>query len=119
MTPILTIYSDMLGSWGAWTVVVRVFGVPSMDYWHFTAQAVGWIEPVGGLFKAIFFGGSIGLIACFKGFTCAPGAAGVGKAATSAFVASFLAIIMLNLVIAQFLNTIARMINPFPGSLIG
>jgi len=119
MTPILTAYSDILGSWGAWLVVVRVFNVPGQDYWHYTAQAVGWIEPGGGLFKAIFFGGAIGLIACFKGFTCGAGAAGVGRAATSAFVASFIAIIMINLVLAQFLNTIARLIYTDPASLIG
>jgi len=119
MTPILTAYSDILGSWGAWIVVVRIFGVPGQDYWHYTAQAIGWIEPAGGLFKAIFFGGAIGLIACFKGFTCGAGAAGVGRAATSAFVASFIAIIIINLVLAQFLNTIARLLYPDPGSLIG
>ncbi|MBX3355246.1 MAG: ABC transporter permease [Phycisphaeraceae bacterium] len=119
MTPILTAYSDILGSWGAWAVVVRIFGVPSQDYWHFTAQAVGWIEPAGGLFKSLFFGGAIGLIACYKGFTCGAGAAGVGRAATSAFVSSFIAIIMINLVLAQFLNTIARFIYTDPASLIG
>jgi len=119
MTPILTAYSDILGSWGAWTVVVRIFGVPGQDYWHYTSQAVGWIEPAGGLFKAIFFGAAIGLIACFKGFTCGAGAAGVGRAATSAFVASFIAIIMINLVLAQFLNTIAQFIYTDPASLIG
>lgn len=119
MTPILTAYSDILGSWGAWTVVVRVFEVPSQDYWHYTSQAVGWIEPTGGLFKSIFFGAAIGFIACFKGFTCGAGAAGVGRAATSAFVSSFLAIIMINLVLAQFLNTLARLIYTDPASLIG
>ena len=35
-----------------------------------------------------------------------PGAAGVGRAATEAFVTSFLAIIMLNLVLAKVLNAI-------------
>lgn len=119
MTPILTAYSDILGSWGAWTVVVRIFGVPSQDYWHYTAQAVGWIEPAGGLFKALFFGAAIGLIACYKGFNCGAGAAGVGRAATSAFVVSFIAIIMINLVLAQFLNTIASFIDVDPASLIG
>lgn len=119
MTPILTIYSDILGSWGAWTVVVRIFGVPSDDYWHYTAQAVGWIEPTGGLVKSLFFGAAIGLIACYKGFNCGAGAAGVGRAATAAFVSSFLAIIMINLALAQFLNTIARLLDPDPSSLIG
>ncbi len=112
MTPILTIYSDILGSWGAWLVVVRIFEVPSADYWFHTANFVTWWEPVGGLAKSLFFGACIGLAACYKGFYCRPGAAGVGRAATAAFVSSFIAIIMINLVLAHFLNTFRQIVDP-------
>jgi phospholipid/cholesterol/gamma-HCH transport system permease protein len=106
MTPLLTVYSDLLGVWGGWLVTVQMYGVSSFQYWEFTAYFVSWWEPVSGLIKAVFFGASIGLIACYKGFHCAPGAAGVGRAATEAFVTSFLAIIMINLLLAKLLNTI-------------
>jgi phospholipid/cholesterol/gamma-HCH transport system permease protein len=106
MTPILTIYSDLLGVWGGWLVTVKFYGVSSFEYWDFTAYFVNWWEPISGLIKSVFFGGSIGLIACYKGFNCGSGAAGVGRAATEAFVNSFLAIIVLNLVLAKLLNTI-------------
>ena len=112
MTPILTVYSDILGSWGAWLVVVRIFEVPSADYWFRTANFVTWWEPVGGLAKSVFFGACIGLAACYKGFYCRPGAAGVGRAATAAFVSSFIAIIMINLVLAHFLNTFRQIVDP-------
>ncbi|MCH2144411.1 MAG: ABC transporter permease [Phycisphaerales bacterium] len=112
MTPILTVYSDILGSWGAWLVVVRIFEVPSADYWFHTANFVTWWEPVGGLAKSVFFGACIGLAACYKGFYCRPGAAGVGRAATAAFVSSFIAIIMINLVLAHFLNTFRQIVDP-------
>jgi phospholipid/cholesterol/gamma-HCH transport system permease protein len=112
MTPILTIYSDILGSWGAWIVVVRVFDVPSADYWFHTAAFVTWWEPVGGLGKSLFFGACIGLAACYQGFYCRPGAAGVGRAATAAFVSSFIAIIIINLVLAQFLNSFRQLVDP-------
>ena len=112
MTPILTIYSDILGSWGAWLVVVRIFEVPGADYWYHTANFVTWWEPAGGLAKSLFFGACIGLASCYKGFFCRPGAAGVGRAATSAFVSSFIAIIMINLVLAHFLNTFRMMVDP-------
>lgn len=102
MTPLLTIYSDLLGSLGAWFITVRVNGVSSDDYWFFTAQAVDWWSPVSGLLKAVVFGGAIGFIACYKGFTCSAGATGVGRATTSAFVTSFVAIIIINLVLARF-----------------
>jgi len=60
---------------------------------------------VEGIVKAFFFGGAIGLIACYKGFTCGAGASGVGRACTESFVVSFLAIIVLNFVFAQLLKT--------------
>ena len=109
MTPILTIYSDLLGVWGGWFVTVQVYGVAEYDYWEFTAFYIDWWEPTSGLIKSLFFGGSIGLIACYKGFNCREGASGVGRAATEAFVMSFLAIIALNLILASFLNSVYRL----------
>jgi phospholipid/cholesterol/gamma-HCH transport system permease protein len=109
MTPILTIYSDMLGVWGGWLVTVQFYGVSTYEYWDFTRYFVDWWEPTSGIIKSVFFGASIGLIACYKGFHCKPGAAGVGRASTEAFVSCFLAIIILNLVLAKFLNDIGTM----------
>lgn len=109
MTPLLTVYSNLLGVWGGWLITVQFFGVPSHDYWEFTEFFVNWWEPTSGLIKSVFFGGILALIACYKGFSCRQGASGVGRAATEAFVASFLAIIMINLVLARLLNTIAEL----------
>jgi phospholipid/cholesterol/gamma-HCH transport system permease protein len=109
MTPLLTIYSDVLGVWGGWLVTVQFYGVSDYAYWDFTATFVDWWEPTTGLIKSVFFGASIGLIACYKGFYCEAGAQGVGRAATEAFVAAFLAIICLNFFLAKFLNTINYM----------
>ncbi|MHC4246154.1 MAG: ABC transporter permease, partial [Planctomycetota bacterium] len=43
---------------------------------------------------------------------CVGGASGVGRAATSAFVTSFLAIIVINLVLAKFLNELYYVFFP-------
>ena len=112
MTPVLTIYSNALGVWGAWFMVVKIYGVNSADYWYYTSTVVHWWDPIAGLFKSLFFGAAIGLIACWKGFNCDSGASGVGKAATAAFVASFLVIIAVNFVLADFLNELYYMIFP-------
>ena len=53
------------------------------------------------LVKSVFFGGAIGLISCYKGFTCGSGASGVGRACTESFVTSFIAIIVLNFFFAK------------------
>lgn len=109
MTPILTIYSDLLGVWGGWLITVQFYGVSPYEYWDFTQFFIDWWQPVSGLIKSVFFGASIGIIACYKGFYCRAGAAGVGRAATESFVASFLAIIMINLVLARVLYSIEAM----------
>ena len=110
MTPLLTIYSDLLGVWGGWLITVPFFGVSSYEYWAFTREFVVWWEPTSGLIKSVFFGASIGLVACYQGFHARSGAAGVGRAATAAFVQSFLAIIVLNLILAKLLNSIYTLV---------
>lgn len=112
MTPLLTIYSDIVGSVGAWLIVTGYHGVTNTDYWHYTAQFVSAWDPMTGVGKSVFFGLAIGLISCYKGFHCAGGATGVGRAATESFVASFLTIIMLNLVLAQFIGSLQRWLDP-------
>jgi phospholipid/cholesterol/gamma-HCH transport system permease protein len=46
-----------------------------------------------GLFKAMFFGLLIGLIACFQGLTVTGGAEGVGRATTDSVVISITTVI--------------------------
>ncbi len=112
MTPLLTIYSDFVGSIGAWFIVTAYHGVTNTDYWHYTAQFVSAWDPLTGVAKSVFFGLAIGLISCYKGFHCGAGASGVGRAATESFVASFLTIIMINLVLAQFIGELQRFLDP-------
>lgn len=112
MTPVLTVYSDIVGSLGAWLVVTGYHGVTNADYWHYTAQFVSVWDPLAGVVKSVFFGLAIGLVSCYKGFHCAGGASGVGRASTESFVASFLAIIFINLILAQFLGELQRILDP-------
>lgn len=104
LTPILTIYSDLLGVLGGWLVSVKSLGIPNEPYWIFSAQGVDTWEIMEGLVKSLFFGGAIGLISCYKGFNSGAGAAGVGRACTESFVASFIAIIVLNFFFAKLLR---------------
>lgn len=115
MLPILTVFSDMLGVAGGFLVVSVGYGVDATDYWEFSAQLVASWDMLTGIFKSVFFGLFIGLIACYKGFNCESGAAGVGKAATEAFVLGFIAIIISNFFLAQFLNQMDLILNGYGG----
>jgi phospholipid/cholesterol/gamma-HCH transport system permease protein len=105
LTPMLTVYSDFLGVIGGWLISVPFLGVPNLPYWQFSAAGVDTWQIMEGLIKSVFFGGAIGLISCYKGFTCGSGASGVGRACTESFVSSFLVIIVLNFFFAHILRS--------------
>ena len=106
LTPFLTIYADLLGVLGGYVISVWYCGVNSQSYWRFSAEAVEKWDVLIGVTKGIFFGISIALVSCFKGCYCSRGARGVGKACTEAFVHSFIAILVLDFVLAVIFKTI-------------
>ncbi len=100
LTPLLTIYADLLGVLGGYFISVYHFGINVDSYWQFSSDIVEKYDLVVGILKGIFFGGAIGLISCYNGFNSGRGARGVGKACTEAFVTSFVAILFINFVVA-------------------
>jgi phospholipid/cholesterol/gamma-HCH transport system permease protein len=100
LTPALIIYADLLGVLGGYFVSVVLKGINSQAYWNFSASAVELWDVCIGVAKGFFFGVAIAIISCYKGFHCREGAQGVGRACTEAFVASFIAILALNLSLA-------------------
>ncbi len=106
LLPVLTIYSDLLGILGGWVISTKFLGVADQPYWAYAAQGVDSWQILEGVFKSFFFGGAIGLISCYKGFTCGSGASGVGRACTESFVQSFIAIIVLNFFFARLLQNL-------------
>jgi phospholipid/cholesterol/gamma-HCH transport system permease protein len=58
-------------------------------------------------------------VSCYQGFNCRPGAEGVGRAATSAFVVSFVLILALDLMLGICLDSFYFMLWPEATSLFG
>ena len=106
MIPMLTLFADLTGLVGSTLICLHVFGIDSHHYWEHSRGFVGLWDVGVGLAKALAFGGTLSLIACHRGFNSKAGAAGVGRAATEAFVYSFVAIIVLDFVMAMFFNTL-------------
>lgn len=104
LTPLLTCYADFLGAIGGYLISVKIYGVSGPAFWRYSSQAIENWDIFSGLGKSVLFGGAIALIACYKGFHCRPGAEGVGRACTEAFVASFVSILTIDFFMAVFLK---------------
>lgn len=111
MIPILTIFSNVCGVYGGYMIITKFYHADTDQYWRYSAAFVSWFDMLSGMVKSLHYGGAIGLIACYKGFTCRAGAQGVGRATTEAFVASFVAIILISLVLAKLLNDLDLIIH--------
>jgi phospholipid/cholesterol/gamma-HCH transport system permease protein len=96
LTPILTWYCDLMGALGGYLIAVKLYGVGAEPYLFFTKDGVVWWDMFSGFVKSVFFGAILAVIACYKGFNCRAGAEGVGRACTEAFVASFIAILVID-----------------------
>jgi phospholipid/cholesterol/gamma-HCH transport system permease protein len=113
LTPLLTCYAALIGSIGAWGIYAGFYGGESEPYWRNTADIVENWDLVTGVVKSFFFGGVIGLISCYKGFHCKPGAEGVGQACTQSFVISFIAILVLDFFLGMFINKLYETLYGF------
>jgi len=103
LIPLLTIFADGIGVLTGWAFSTGVLGIDSFPYWHYSKKVVtGW-ELFTGVLKSVFFGAAIAVVACHRGFHSRAGAEGVGRAATEAFVYSFIAILMLDFLLGAFL----------------
>ena len=118
LIPLLTLMGDFMGVIGGAAVSTQILGVDTFHYWAYSRKYVGGLDLLAGVFKSYFFGAAIALISCHRGFHCKPGAEGVGRAATEAFVLSFIAILFLDFCIGIGWNTTYNLIWPDSANLI-
>jgi phospholipid/cholesterol/gamma-HCH transport system permease protein len=118
LIPLLTLMADFMGVIGGAVISTQVMGIDSFAYWKHSRDYVEGLDIFAGIFKSFFFGAAIALISCHRGFNSSAGAEGVGKAATEAFVFSFMAILFLDFVLGLGWNTIYRSIWPQASGLL-
>jgi phospholipid/cholesterol/gamma-HCH transport system permease protein len=112
LIPALTVMADFMGIVGGYFYSVIVLGIDHAQYLQKSRDFVGGFDLFTGVFKSIFFGATIAVVSCYRGFHCQPGADGVGRAATAAFVQSFVMILALDIVLNLFLDAIYFAIWP-------
>src|SRR3954469_25201718 len=106
MIPTLTIMADFMGVVGGYLYSIHILHIDEHHYWKNTENFVELFDLFSGIFKSVFFGGAIALVSCYRGFHCTPGAEGVGRAATSAFVWSFVLILAIDLFLGKLMYTV-------------
>jgi phospholipid/cholesterol/gamma-HCH transport system permease protein len=112
MIPSLTVMAIFMGVVGGGFYGIHVLGIDSYHYWSNSQQFVDNWDLFYGVFKSVFFGATIAVVSCYRGFNCSPGAEGVGKAATAAFVISFVIILVLDFVLSVGLDRVHDFLWP-------
>ncbi len=101
--PLLVIVADILGVMGGWLIGTQQLGFGSGAYLKSTFDFLQFPDVVSGLIKAAVFGFIITLMGCWAGYRSGGGAQGVGRATTSAVVASSILILALDYILTAIL----------------
>jgi len=94
MVPLLAVLFQFVGFWGSYFVGVYLLDLNSYRFIQDTVYALELKDVYTGLVKAAFFGLTIAVVGCYKGFYAEGGAEGVGKAATHSVVISSVTILV-------------------------
>lgn len=101
MLPLLIIFGDTISLYGAYIGVNinELISFPLFTNQIFTKLTYGDVLP--SIIKGFFFGFTIGIIGCYKGWNTKNGTQGVGQAANSSVVISIFAVFVIDLIAAQ------------------
>ena len=91
MTPLLTVFADLLGLMGG-SVVMISLGFPLITFFNQVQYAVSYGSLLGGLLKAFVFGILVAAIGCLRGLQTGSGASAVGESTTRAVVSGIVLI---------------------------
>jgi phospholipid/cholesterol/gamma-HCH transport system permease protein len=93
MTPLLTVFADLLGLIGG-ALVMRSFGIPLITFYRQVQYQVSYGSFVGGLVKSFVFGILVAAIGCLRGLQTTTGASAVGESTTRAVVSGIVLIVI-------------------------
>lgn len=105
MLPLLVIAGDAIALFGSFLIENSKGNVSFTLYFNQVFNALEFGDVLPATIKTFFFGLSIGIVGCYKGYYCKKGTAGVGKAANSAVVLASLLLFVIDF-IAVFVTDI-------------
>ena len=101
MLPILVILADLIAIYACYIGVNFKDVVSWKLFYNKVFNSLEYSDFIPALVKSFFFGLTIGLVGCFKGYNSQKGTEGVGHAANSAVVVASLIIFILDLIAVQ------------------
>lgn len=104
MTPLLTVYADLMGVLGGFLVGVGMLDLNALEYLNATVSMVNFRHGIIGLVYGGVFGVIVALFGCYHGIRCGRSAQAVGRATTTAVVHSLVGIIVATAVITVLCN---------------
>ena len=99
VTPVLTVYSMVIGVAGG-LFVMMMLGFPLATLLHQLSGSLKIDDVLAGLIKSFFFGAVVAGVGCMRGLQTGAGAAAVGDSTTRAVVTSIFLIVLLDAVFA-------------------
>ncbi len=105
MMPLLTAYGNVMGMVGG-AVLAPAFGISFQQYYDQLISSVNLANYSVGIIKSAFFGAIVAGAGCLMGMQSGNSASAVGRATTSAVVASITTIIALDAVFAFVLTAL-------------
>ncbi len=105
MVPLLVILGDAISIYASFLVENFKGNVSMRLYFNEVAEALQFSDVLPAVIKTFFFGFAIGIVGCFKGYTCKKGTAGVGIAANSGVVLASMLLFIIDF-LAVFISDI-------------
>ena len=104
VVPFLTLFSDVFAIAGGLLVGVSMLDLTVSGYMNQTINTLDLFDVFWGVFKAGMFALLIAWTGCLRGFQVKGGAAGVGRATTSAVVDSIFLIVLSDSILVVILR---------------
>ena len=95
MTPLLTIFSDLIGLLGG-AVTMQTFAIPFSTFLKEVDSAVTMTDFMAGFVKSFVFATLVAGIGCLRGLQTAAGASAVGESATRAVVSGIILLVVVD-----------------------
>jgi phospholipid/cholesterol/gamma-HCH transport system permease protein len=77
-----------------------------ISFFEYGFESITFLDVFTSVTKSVFFGFTIGMVGCYKGFHASQGTQGVGRAANQAVVLSMFLVFIEEIVIVQISNWI-------------